>query len=505
MPETCDPLKTIVTDDLFAAGLDVIRLVKQDAPHPYLLDAKIGDSRSEPLPETVIASTYRTPKSNISTKMAKIIEILAEIDSKSGDPLSQIAQRANMVIARAAIINRHNRRPPLYSESTIQVYIEIGLAVQEHSPLIRAAGYVKPPPVFTRNDSIDFLIADVAAQMVSSLRPKSPTEIFASLNRRQDALVKWPQLDLALFIRRTVGIYPDCQELYQPDQPWGKFISPKQLVANTVLRILSRDQKPRTTEYLTSETERLVGHLLPHGYNIRATIRSSAYESNDITRQGLSTFGLARWNTALGQPNTTSRRSSTGDLIFAFLIQNGPTDLNDIVEHVQGRSNTKRRTIQEAINHDPENRFIRLPDRRVAADPIPHDHNPDASPLQVVPDRHHHRPAPVLGESELLWITHLVQALNNLAPPLPQKVALTGARAVGFAQDEPMDITVVVNDDDKPDLGRRLAQIASDTSGLVTTVHPNITILTASDWEHQQMTETRESHHSVWLSPDKPA
>ncbi len=119
------------------------------------------------------------------------------------------------------------------------------------------------------------------------------------------------------------------------------------------------------------------------------------------------------------------RRGRTGDLIYAFLMQHGPADMQDIIAQVQRTTNAKRRTIQDAVNHDPANRFLKLDERRVAANPIPQDHNPAAGHLVVIPDDGVRRPAPVLRESELAWLTHYVRALNTLERRLPLRVAMS--------------------------------------------------------------------------------
>ena len=137
-----------------------------------------------------------------------------------------------------------------------------------------------------------------------------------------------------------------------------------------------------------------------------------------------------RMGNRLAHPNRDTLLGKTCDLIFAFLMRHGSTDISELIEHFRRGTNAKRRTVQEALNHDPANRFIWLSDRRVAA-PGPQSRHP---PLAVVADEHWQRPTSVLRESELLWLTHYVQALNHFAPPLPARVAVTGARAEGFTQ-----------------------------------------------------------------------
>ena len=400
-------------------------------------------------------------------------------------------------------MNRHNRRPPLYSESTIDAFIQLGVSTPQHSPLIRAAGHLVPPPVFPLNYDLAPIISDVAAHMARSHKPQSVAQILASLESRRDLLAKWPDLDLALFVQRAADIRPDDQGVYHPDQPWGNLISAQQLVASTMLRIFARDGEPRHTAYLVSETERLVGQFLPAGYNILGAVRATIAKSDDISWQGPSTFGLRKWDTEVDQQTMAARRSNTGDLIYAFLIHHGPAEVETVIEHVQRTTGAKRRTVQEAINHDPENRFIRISDARVAANPVPDGHNRASRSLKVVSDQRECEPVTVLRESELVWLTHYVQELNELEPPLPSRVAITGSRAAGFAHEgDSLEITVVADQRHWPDLDPRLADVAASATETAPSVRPKVRILSTQQWTEKQAGETPTAHHNVWLSSD---
>ena len=193
-----------------------------------------------------------------------------------------------------------------------------------------------------------------------------------------------------------------------------------------------------------------------------------------------------------------------GDLIYAFLMQHGPADIDDVIEQVQQTTgHIKKADHPKALNHDHTDRFVRIFERRVAANPIPQDHNPGAPSLVVVPDEHRHQPPPVLHESELVWLTRYVQALNDLTPPLPERVAITGPRAAGFAQGEPMEITVVIENGDRHRLEPRLSEIATATSELVPSVRPHISILSPEQWADAQAGEAPETHHNAWLAGEK--
>ena len=500
MKTTANTLESIVTDVLCSAAQEVIRQVRTQTSHPFLLDAKFGDATTGPMPDTAIESTYGTPLGSIGHRLSRIGATLVQVDQQHGSPLREIAQRTNDVMAKAAIINRHNRRPPLYAESTIGVLVKLGFATPQHSPLIRAAGYIAPPPVVPGSHDIDDIMADIAAHMARSCEPQSPDDILQSLNHRQEVLSNWPQLNLVLFIRRAAGIHPDDRKLYHPNQPWNTLIRPPKLVANTVLHILARDRQPRTTAYLVDEIQRLVGHHLPDRYNVLNAVRNFAYPSDTISLQGLSTFGLSEWNSTQDAQHAARPRVTTGDHIYTFLMEHGPANTENIIEHTQRKAGTTRRNVQDVINHDPANRFVRTPDRRVAANPFHKGLNPDTTALTVVPDEQRSRLGPILRQSELLWLTHYVEALNDLVPPTPSRVEVTGARAAGFATDDPMRITVVVDPNDRPSLGPRLASITAATSGLVPSVRPNILLLSPQQWANQQDGESPEAHHNAWLA-----
>ena len=497
-----DTLPAVVTDDLSAVAQKVVEQVRQETPYPFLLDAKLGGANSPPTPDTEIAAAHGTPPNTMSSRFEHIINDLAKFDQQHDGPLRRIANRANAVMAKAAIINRHQRRPPLYSEATISTLIKMELAAPEHSPLIRAAGYVSPPPIVRRDHDIDFIVADIATHMAQCHQPQSTDQILQSLNHHEDDLAKWPELDITLFISRVSGNYPDDHGFYHPDQPWGSLMSASQLVVNTLLRILERDQQPRNTAYLKDETERLVGHLLPDGYNTLNAIRNVAYTSEEFSWQGPTTFGLRKWETAPAPNKPAFRRGRTGDVVYAFLLQDGPAIIDDVVKSLQKSTSIKERTIREAINRDPENRFVRIGDGRIAANPIPASNNPNAPTLTAVPDGQAHQPAPVLQASEIQWLTHYVQALNGLASPLPSRAALSGRRAAGFALDDTMEITVVVDNRDRPNLESRLAEAAAVASEAVASVQPQISILSPEQWAARMDGETPLPHHNVWLAPD---
>ena len=500
MPQTTK--KTMVADADFSQASNVIKAVRRNTRHTFLINAKLGSADDPPMTDTEIAAAYQTPATSIGPKWARIIGAMRITDQEHGNPLRQIAERTNNAMASAGIINRHNRRPPLYAEATLETLAKLGFAIPDHFPLIRAAGHLAPPAVVPASHNIDSIISDIAAHMARSHEPQSTDEIIQSLGHHQEALDKWPQLELNTFIDRMADIRPDDRALYHPDQPWGNFITTQRLVASTILRVLARDQKPCATAYLVDEIKRLVGHHLPDRYNILNAVRNFAYTSEEVHRQSQSTFGLKEWYSATDVQNATRLRGKTGDLAHAFLKEHGPAKAEDVIGHVQQVARTTRRTVQDVINHDPSERFIRTPDGRVAANPLHQSDDADTATLTVVPDHQRRRPGPVLRQSELLWTTHYVRALDEMAPPLPVQVMLTGPRANGFALEDPMEIVVVVDDRDRPSLEPRLAEIAAAASESVPSVRPSISIIARQQWDHQLASEHPRAHYNVWLAPD---
>ena len=502
MHQALNTPEPIVTDALQSAAREVVDVTRRNTPYPYLIDAKLGSGENTPMLDAETAKQNSTPFYTIAIKWKDVVQELTKNDGQHGSPLNQIARRANDIIAHAAILNRHNRRPTLYSETTIEEFIKLGLSDPEHSSLIRAAGHVTPPPVFPLNHDLAPIVPDIAAHMAASHEPQSTEQILQSLTRRRDLLSHWPQLDLTLFIKRMTEIRTDHLGHYVPDQPWGKLVSAQRLVSSTILRILKRDHEPRTTAHLVTETERLVGQFLPADYQILAAVRAAISKSDAVTWQGRSTFGLRQWENTLDPYSMALRHKTTGDLIYAFLMQHGPANVDEIIEHVQQNSTAKKRTVQEAINHDPAKRFLRTADRGVVINPIPQSLNPDAPSLKITPDGNRERLAPVLRQSELLWITHYVQALNELAPQWPARVTLTGPRATGFALDDTMEIVVVVDDCDRPNLEPRLAEIAAAASESTPSVWPNISVVSPQQWKRQPASEPPGAHYNVWLAND---
>ena len=493
----------VVSDDLRSAAQEVVAAVRRKTPFPYLIDAKLGSAEVGPMLDAEAAAESNMPLYTIAIRWKDIAQNLTETDRQHGSPLNKIAQRANDIIARAAILNRHNRRPPLYAENTISEFIKLGFSTPEHSPLIRAAGYVTPPPVFPLNYDPAPVMRDIAAFMARSVQPQNTAQIFESLKGRQHLLDKWPDLDLTLFIRRMADIRPDDHGLYHPDQPWGRSISARQLVANTIFRIFARDGEPRQAAYLVSETERLVGQFLPDEYDTRSTVRATISKSDDISWHGPSTFGLREWKILPEPRERTARRSNTGDLVHAFLIDHGPAEIAHVTEHFVQTTGAKWRTIEESISHDRKNRFIQISDGRVAANPIPHGHNRASRSLKVVSDQKECEPVTVLRDSELAWLTRYLQGLAELAPPLPCRAAITGARAAGFVHEgDTLEITVVLDSDHRPSLKPRLAECAAEATEAVPSVQPDIRIISTQQWTQQQDRQAPVAHHNVWLPLD---
>ena len=146
MKASSNTYEPIATDALYSAAQEAIRQARSETPHAYLLDAKFGNATTEPTPDTVIAATHQTPPSSLGYRLTQITTALKEADRRLGNPLHEIAGGINDVVSRAAIVNRHNRQPPLYAESTIRVLVKLGFATPPDSPLIRAAGYIAHLP-----------------------------------------------------------------------------------------------------------------------------------------------------------------------------------------------------------------------------------------------------------------------------------------------------------------------------------------------------------------------
>ena len=505
MPNATKTIKPIVEDHIGSCARAVIESVRRNTRFPYLIDAKLGSAEQAPSMESETAAKADISTYTIASKWREVQQQICEVDAQQGSPLHIIAQRANDIIERTGILNRHNRRPPLYSEATIATFVEMGISTPNDSPIIRAAGHVVPPPAHSLSHDLTPIVKEIAAHMVRSNEPQSVNQILQSLDHREDLLAEWPDLDLALFIQRTTGIHPDEQGAYHPEQPWGKLINARHLVTNNVLRIFAREGEPRSTDYLVSETERMVGQFLPEGYNTLIAVRGAIRKCEGISWQGPCTFGLREWDTFVAPPSTDRRRNNTGDMIHALLLRRGPTDVEDIIRHVQQMSSATRRTIQESIIHDRENRFIRISDDKVAANPVPDVQNGASLPLTVVPDERECKPAPVLREPELAWLTRYMQELDELTPPLPSQVAITGPRAAGFAQvGDTLEITVVAETGCRLDLEPRVAESAAAATKAVPSVQPKIKIQSCKQWAKAQAGKAPIEYRSVWLPPDRP-
>lgn len=182
-------------------------------------------------------------------------------------------------------------------------------------------------------------------------------------------------------------------------------------------------------------------------------------------------------------------------------MNDGPADIDDVTQYVQRNTNAKKRTVANAVNHDPENRFIHMDDRRIAANPILYHCNLDGPAITVIPDGR--RQGPVLRESELAWLTHFVRCLTELAPPLPRPVALTGPGAAGFTHEGgTLEVTVVAESRDRPSLEPRLTELAAAASEAEPAIRPQVSILSPDYWGNQEASERPRAFYNVWLAPD---
>ena len=106
----------------------------------------------------------------------------------------------------------------------------------------------------------------------------------------------------------------------------------------------------------------------------------------------------------------------------------------------------------------------------------------------------------MLRESELAWLTHYVQALNALEPPLPLRVAISGQRAEGSVLDAGVSITVVADEHHHSSVEPRLKQIAA-ASDCVPSVPVTLSVVSPKAWERQQASNASQSHCNIWLAP----
>ena len=180
MPNALDTLRPIVTNVIYSAAQEVIDIARRNTHYPYLIDAKLGDTEKAPMFDVDIASRHDTPLYTITIEWKEIAYDLVETDAQHGSPLGQIAQRTNDALATAAILNRHNRRPPLYAASTIGHFIKLEFSTPEHSPLIRAGGTRGSSAHFPADPRPGPIIADFTAHMAASheaqtVAPNSPS------------------------------------------------------------------------------------------------------------------------------------------------------------------------------------------------------------------------------------------------------------------------------------------------------------------------------------------
>ena len=259
MPDNAGNVKPIVIQDILVPANDVIRHTVDATDHPEVLTGKLGTSESPALNDPEIAAqTGDTPR-EISDRFALIRAMLLQADRILGTPLAAISQRANFVIAAAAVDNRSERRRA-YTEDTLQALIRLHLAEPQHLPLIRAAGYAYPPPNHQPDLDLHAFIADVADHMTKTDELQTAEQILQGAPTWADTLHNSPYLDPTQCINHHARILPDSQGRYSPDQPWRRFVSRELLVSNTIIRLLHREGRHLEIPQLAQRINQTLGY-----------------------------------------------------------------------------------------------------------------------------------------------------------------------------------------------------------------------------------------------------
>ena len=114
---------------------------------------------------------------------------------------------------------------------------------------------------------------------------------------------------------------------------------------------------------------------------------TSVYTSDLIEWHGPSIFRVVQRDYSPRSQQRVRRHGKTGNHIHAFLMDNGPAHTKDIIQHMMKTFSVKETNVQDAIYRDIGVRFLRLADRRVAANPVPPEHNPDTPDPRDRPGR----------------------------------------------------------------------------------------------------------------------
>ena len=381
MPETRETTQEIVTAKLMAAAQDVIQRTLGTTDYPNTLRGKLGTHESGPLSDPELARQHGGSARDVSEQFAIVRAMLFQADQILGTPLAEVSQRA------AAINNRSGRRRS-YSENTLQTLIQLGLAQPEHLPVIRAAGYAYPPPDNRPDFDLHALVADIADHMTKSDERQTIDEILQAIRPWDEIINGQPNLDLEQCISQHARIRPDSEGLYSPDQRWRRFLTTEQLVRNTVVRILRRQGRPLHLSDLARQVNATMRRNRRSKRISQPQIQDAIIQFDLLDWDGPATCRLTEWpETTTRAPEAPTARTVT-QRIHQYLTQHGPISNREIRETF-GRTIPHSNVAAGRSEDDLQRRFLRLPDRRVAALPFPVAPDRARQPISVIPDPEH--------------------------------------------------------------------------------------------------------------------
>ena len=502
MPATHGPTPTIATPELLTAAQSVIRQTLDAAEYPATLSGKLGTAEHVPLADAELASRSGGTARDISDQFTIIKAMLLQADRILGAPLASISQRTNDAIAAAGINNRSGRRRS-YTEKTLQTLIRLGLAQPEHLPVIRAAGYAYPPPDITTDLDLRALMADVADHITQSDTPQTIDEILQGFPAWDGIIDGRPELNMVQCISQHARILPDSEGRYGPDQRWRRFLTTERLVRNTVVRVLRRAGRPTHLSDLTREVNTTLRRDRRSKRISQRQVQDAIIHSDLLDWDSPATCRLTEWPERTGPvPETPTARTIT-QRIHQYLTQHGPMS-NEEIRETFGRNIPHGNIATGRTDDDLNRRFLRLPDRRVAALPFPLAPDRPRQPISVIPDPEHD-PGPrvtTIFVSELHWLNQFAPHLADLDELGLLRVAVTGPRAAGAASARvPMEITIVVDGEPQPLLQQVMTQAAERANRETPTVRPTFTTIPHQDWAQIYEGDTPRPYHDIWRSP----
>ena len=163
-------------------------------------------------------------------------------------------------------------------------------------------------------------------------------------------------------VHRCLDISPQDDGMYYPDQPWTQHITTRRATQSLAHRVLPDAGQPTHISAISARIQELAEGVIPENYQMEPAIRALYNETNLLTWNGNSTYGLTEWGYTIATRNhRIGRRRSIADVAAEFLRQQGPAHISEITTFITANHAVLPESVHAAIYVNRGDRFRREP------------------------------------------------------------------------------------------------------------------------------------------------